>query len=173
MKKNSYALLMIAIILFTGGCASYKDLNDMWTQLTPPDHLKKYDKEKLTYSKELRAYVYSGHILMRPSGEKIRTEEEALEKLNLLFSKDKASVGEKTGMYATVVYTVPVGLALAAVNGIAMIPAAPYTQYKSKQRKRKSFKNYVRGHELLGIGKYKEARLHFMKAIKLAASSSL
>lgn len=166
MKKIAHSLLIGCITLVFGACASRTELGYMFTRLDPPYDSKELNEKKLTYSKQLRCYKYNDKILWSHAFEKIHTREEALERLQLLFSHEKYSVGEKMAFGATAAYVVPVALVLAAVNEVALIPAAPYTQYKSHSRKKTVFRNYAQGIILLEQDRYREARMSFWKALK-------
>lgn len=173
MPEKRWMFLTVLFIATLTGCASRSGLNDMLTDITPPPKPSNIEEARLVYDGRFRGYAYDGKLLFNEIGEKIRTQEEAMERLSVEIAKkrsssfEKLSFGEGIAVGVTAIYALPVVLVLGVTNEVVLLPTAPYTTYKDRKRRQESFENYVQGVRMLERGNYKEARLNFFKSLNL------
>lgn len=67
-------------------------------------------------------------------------------------------------------YFLPVAIVVGIAEEIVLLPASPYTNYKSSQRKRKTFAEYSTGRKLLDEKQFDKARFHFLRALDFSAA---
>jgi tetratricopeptide (TPR) repeat protein len=169
--RINLGIVFSLVALIASGCATFSDtrefLNEQTSEIKKTKELK---EDKLVYSTEQRCYKYNDILLLKEQHQKIRNKEEAIEHIRFVFSYEEYTSGEKVAGGAALAWAAPVVIITEVAKNIALIPVMPYVYYLKHKYKKESFENYLKGMAFLEHGKYREARLHFKKAIKLATA---
>jgi len=168
--KKYIIILSCFFVLSSHGCAQFvaSDLKDAMSirQSTSISTKNVFDESKIVYVKDLRCYTYRAEsdkkelesCLFDQAGRKIAAKDEAVERVRSAYDDKVFSKTEKVLGIATLVWAVPVGLAIDIVGNVAQLPAYPYVEYLLYKFPKEAYEYYSEGNKLLDQMKYREAR---------------